>query len=255
MSAKVRINRYLASAGFGSRRKCEDLIRQGLVAVNGNVLTKLAATVDPDVDSVAVNGRPVEREAATRVFVLNKPIGVLSTASDSFNRRTVIDVARENGITERVFPVGRLDYDTSGILILTNDGDLAYRLTHPRFKIEKTYVLKVEGNVADETAAKISSGVELAGYLTRPCSARILERGRGTTTLQIRLMEGRKRQIRGMFAMFGHKTLALARVALGDLAFEDVAPGAIRPLAEFEERRLRELAGLIREGEDQQTCP
>jgi 23S rRNA pseudouridine2605 synthase len=254
MSVRVRINRYLASAGFGSRRKCEEFIRQGLVTVNGNILAKLAAVVDPAIDVIAVNGRSVERPAATRVLVLNKPTGVLSTVSDSFNRKTVIDIVRENGIAERIFPVGRLDFDTSGILILTNDGDLAYRLTHPRFKIEKTYLLTVEGDVAEGTVAKISKGVELAGYKTRPCEVTILERRGSTTALRIRLTEGRKRQIRRMFALFGHRTVSLARVALGDLLFEDVAPGVIRPLTESEERRLRALAGLIREEGDCSTC-
>jgi pseudouridine synthase len=253
MNAKMRINRYLASAGCGSRRKCEDLIRQGRVAVNGETLTKLAAVVDPEIDSVTLEGHRVARCVETRVLVLNKPAGVLSTVSDSFKRRTVIDVAREQGIKQRLFPVGRLDFDTSGILILTNDGDFAFRLTHPRFKIEKTYRVTVEGKVAEETVSRIAGGVDLGAYTTSPCSVAILECGSGTTTLEVRLMEGRKRQIKRMFARFGHRTIELARTAIGDLTFDDVEPGAIRALTAFEERRLRELAGLVREGEDTTT--
>jgi 23S rRNA pseudouridine2605 synthase len=254
MSAKVRINRYLASAGFGSRRKCEELIRRGVVSLNGKALTDLATIVDPDTDSIVVDGRVAARSVETRVLVLNKPVGVLSTVTDSFNRKTVVDIAREHGIVERLFPVGRLDLDTSGILILTNDGDLAYRLTHPRFKIEKTYRVTVEGALTDETASRISNGIELDGYVTKPCVVSILRRGGGTTTVEVRLMEGRKRQIRRMFALFGHRTTELARTALGDLAFEDVAPGAMRALSEREERRLRELAGLARKGEENPIC-
>jgi 23S rRNA pseudouridine2605 synthase len=250
MSAKIRINRYLAAAGFGSRRKCEDLIRRGLVTVNGTPVEQLGTVVDPDVDVIAVDGREAPRSVATRVLVLNKPTGVLSTAADSFGRETVIDLARRQGTGERLFPVGRLDLDTSGILLLTNDGDLAYRLTHPRFKIEKTYRVTVEGRVTRETVSTIASGVNLGAYTTRPCVVRILERRGDATVLEVRLREGRKRQIRRMFALHGHRTIALTRTALGDLAFADVGQGAMRPLTEREERRLRELAGLTGQGED-----
>ena len=250
MSAKVRINRRLASAGVGSRRKCDDLIRAGLVSVNGETLTRLGVFVDPDLDSIAVEGRVVAPAGGPRVLVLNKPTGVLSTVTDSFKRKTVIDLAREHGFPERLFPVGRLDLDTSGILLLTNDGDLAYRLTHPRFKIEKTYRLIVDGMVADDTIAAIESGVEIDGYRTKPCTVAIVKRGRAATTLEVRLTEGRKRQIRRMFGLFDHRTIELARTALGDLRFDDVVPGAMRLLSEREERRLRELAGLAREGEE-----
>jgi 23S rRNA pseudouridine2605 synthase len=250
MNAKVRINRWLASAGVGSRRKCDALISAGHVSVNGETLTRLGVLVDPDLDSIAVEGRIVARPVAPMVLVLNKPTGVLSTVTDSFGRRTVIDLARENGFAERLYPVGRLDLDTSGILLLTNDGDLAYRLTHPRFKFAKTYRLTVEGCVGDDTIAAIESGVELGGYRTQPCTLAIVGRGRGTTTLEVRLTEGRKRQIRRMFELFDHRTIELARTALGDLYFEDLAPGAMRLLTEREERRLRELAGVTREGEE-----
>jgi pseudouridine synthase len=250
MSAKIRINRWLASAGIGSRRKCDELIRAGLVSIDGETLTHLGVLVDPDLDSIAVEGRVIARARAPVVLVLNKPAGVLSTVTDSLKRKTVIDLAREHGFSERLFPVGRLDLDSSGLLILTNDGDLAYRLTHPRFKIEKTYRLTVEGNVGDDTIAAIESGVELGGYRTKPCTVAIVGRDPGTTAIEVRLTEGRKRQIRRMFALFGHRTIELARTALGDLRFEDCVPGAMRLLTEHEERRLRELAGLTREGEE-----
>lgn len=250
MSAAVRINRWLAAAGVGSRRKCDDLIRAGLVSVNGEPMTRLGALVDPDRDAVTVEGRVIGRSVSAVALVLNKPTGVLSTVTDSFHRKTVIDLAREQGFPERLFPVGRLDLDTSGILLLTNDGDLAYRLTHPRFKIEKTYRLTVEGSVEDGTIEAIASGVDLGGYRTKPCTVRLIGRRRGNTTLEVRLTEGRKRQIRRMFAAYGHRTIELARTALGDLRFEDVAPGTMRLLTEREARRLRELAGLTAEREE-----
>jgi len=243
MSAKVRINRWLASAGVGSRRKCDELIRAGLVSINGETLSRLGALVDPNLDSIEVEGRPIGRADAPLVLVLNKPAGVLSTVTDSFKRKTVLDLARKHGFRERLYPVGRLDLDSTGILLLTNDGDLAYRLTHPRFEIEKTYRLVVEGNVADGTIAAIESGVELDGHRTKPCTVAIVGRGAGTTTVDVVLTEGRKRQIRRMFALFDHRTIELSRTAFGDLRFADLLPGAMRALSEREERRLRSLRG------------
>lgn len=250
MSGVVRINRYLASAGYGSRRACEELIRRGAVRVNGAALTKLAAVIDPETDDVTVDGRPVEKPGRRFVLVLNKPTGVMSAVVDTHGRRTVVDIAREQGHGERLYPVGRLDLDTSGILILTNDGDLAYRLTHPRFKIEKRYRVVVAGSVTEETMRSIAAGVDLDGYRTRPCRVALVSRDRGATALDVFLKEGRKRQIRRMFARFGHPVVSLERTALGDLTFDDLAPGAVRALTDAEERRLRELSGLATEGEE-----
>lgn len=254
MSPRMRINRFLAAAGFGSRRACEALIRAGAVSVNGTIVEKLAAVVDSETDTVVVEGRTVAAAPQRLVYVLNKPTGVLSTVVDTHDRRTVVDIAREHGYRERLFPVGRLDLDTSGILILTNDGDLSYRLTHPRFKIEKTYRVDVKGEVEDETAAAIAAGVDLGGYRTKPCRIEILERSGEATVLRVRLREGRKRQIRRMFALHGHPVAALERTALGDLTFDDLAPGRMRALTAREDRRLRELAGLLHEGEDRSSC-
>jgi 23S rRNA pseudouridine2605 synthase len=250
MGGKTRINRYLAAAGFGSRRKCEALIRNGLVAVNGKRLASLATLVDPGVDEVTVEGKRIGDVAGPVVLVLNKPTGVLSTVRDSFRRTTVIDIAREHGYVQRLFPVGRLDQDTSGILLLTNDGKLAYRLTHPRFKIEKTYEVAVEGDVGSETIMTIARGVELDGSMTLPCTVKVLKRTPGVTILELKLREGRKRQIRRMFSICGHRVIALRRTALGPLEFRDCHPGAMRPLTEDERRRLRDVAGLAQSTEE-----
>jgi 23S rRNA pseudouridine2605 synthase len=244
MSRISRINRYLAAAGLGSRRACEDLIRRGLVEVNGKKVDKLSMTIDTDTDRVTVEGREVKPLPTSRLLVLNKPTGVISTASDTHGRKTVIDIAREQGYAERLFPVGRLDRDTSGMLLITNDGDLAYRLTHPKYKVEKVYDVTVAGRVSDGTAKKISRGMQEGDFVTKPCSVTILERDRDSTRLEIRLREGRKRQIRRMLAICGHRVERLHRTALGDLEFPDLAIGDMRPLSEDEERRLRELSGL-----------
>jgi 23S rRNA pseudouridine2605 synthase len=253
MGEKVRINRYLAASGFGSRRSCEELVRTGRVSVNGKRISDLATLIEPGVDMVTVDGAPAEDDRAPVVLVLNKPVGVLSTVRDSFKRRTVIDLARAQGYRERLFPVGRLDLDTSGILLLTNEGTLAHRLTHPRFKIEKTYRVTVKGEVTDETLARIARGIELDGTTTLPCGARVLRRLQGKTMLEIKLKEGRKRQIRRMLAACGHRVLALHRKALGSLEFRDCAPGSMRPLTGRELARLRSMAGLNERVEEKET--
>jgi 23S rRNA pseudouridine2605 synthase len=244
MSRLVRINRYLASAGLGSRRKCEELIRRGEVQVNGECVASLSLEIDPERDTVTVGRREVMRPEKTVLLVLNKPAGILSTASDTHGRKTVIDLARESGYTERLFPVGRLDLDTSGILLITNDGELAFRLTHPRYKVEKTYEAVVEGAVSKRTIDAIASGMRAGDFVTRPCTLRILGRYADKTKLEIRLKEGRKRQIRRMFQLFGHRVISLHRTAIGDLVFDDLDTGELRPLTSEEERRLRECSGL-----------
>ena len=244
MSRIMRINRYLAVAGLGSRRACEDLILKGLVKVNGTPVVNLSLKIDPDEDRVTFEGREIRPVEKSRILVLNKPTGVISTASDTHGRKTVIDIAREHGYRERLFPVGRLDRDTSGMILITNDGDLAYRLTHPKYKIEKVYDVTVGRRVSNGNVEKITKGIDTGDYVTKQCSVSILERDRVSTRLEIRLKEGRKRQIRRMLAMCGHKVKRLHRSALGDLAFDDLKSGDIRPLSEEEENRLRELSGL-----------
>lgn len=244
MSNKVRINRFLANAGLGSRRKCEGLIRSGLVQVNGIAVDRLGMLIDPVEDSVVVEGRSLAQPERRIVLVLDKPEGVLCTVTDSRNRQTVIDIAREKGYMERIYPVGRLDLDTTGVLLLTNDGDLAYRLTHPRFKVEKTYRVIVEGGIEEAAISEIAAGIKLGGYVTRPCSIKVLSKEHGNTTLEVKIREGRKRQIRRMFAHFGHSVVKLRRVAIGDLKFDDLEEGEVRKLRPEEENLLRKLAGL-----------
>ena len=245
MSPKMRINRFLASAGIGSRRNCEDLISEGRVQINGKTISELASFIDTDSDLVSIDGKIIEYCSGKMLLVINKPFGVLSTVQDDRGRRTVIDMVREMGYGERLFPVGRLDMNTTGLLLLTNDGDLAYRLTHPRYKIEKKYVVTVEGLIEDRTVEAIGAGVDLGDYVTMPCPVKVIERSENRSKLEIILKEGKKRQIRRMFAEAGHRVLELRRVALGDLEFSDIEPGDIRPLTKEEEFRLREMTGLL----------
>jgi len=240
----MRINRFLASAGFGSRRKCEDLVRAGSVSINGKVNVNLAATVDVESDVVTVDGIRAVPRGNTRIFVLNKPAGVLCTVSDDRKRKTVLDIAAEKGYGRGLFPVGRLDMYTSGIILLTDDGDLTYRLTHPRFKIDKVYIVKVAGEVRDAEIARIASGIDLDGEKTGPCAITVLERNKYETMMEVVLREGRNRQIRRSFMEIGHKVRRLHRKALGELEFKDLAEGSMRPLSVREEKVLRRQTGL-----------
>jgi len=240
----MRINRFLASAGFGSRRKCEDLVRAGSVSINGMVNVNLAATVDGESDVVTVDGTRAVPRGNTRIFVLNKPAGVLCTVSDEKKRKTVLDVAAEKGYGRRLFPVGRLDMYTSGIILLTDDGDLTYRLTHPRYKIDKVYIVKVAGEVSDSEIARIASGIDLDGEKTGPCAIAVLKRNKSETIAEVVLREGRNRQIRRSFMEIGHKVRRLHRKALGELEFKDLAEGDMRPLSALEEKILRRQTGL-----------
>jgi 23S rRNA pseudouridine2605 synthase len=244
MKRLLRINRYLAAAGFGSRRACDELIRNGDVRINGETVVSLSTLVDPERDRVTVNGVEAEGIEPPVLLALNKPAGVMSTASDTHGRKTVIDIARDAGYRERLFPVGRLDLDTSGIIIITNDGDLAYRLTHPKYKVEKTYRVVVRGVVKRETIDALETGVDIGGFTTQPCSVTVLGMKGDDTEAEIKLKEGRKRQIRRMFRLFGHDVIELRRLAVGDLTFDDLDTGGIRPLTGEEEKRLRELSGL-----------
>ena len=240
----MRINRFLASAGLGSRRKCEDLVRAGSVSINGKVNVNLAATVDVESDVVTVDGIRAVPRGNTRIFVLNKPAGVLCTVSDDRKRKTVLDIAAEKGYGRGLFPVGRLDMYTSGIILLTDDGDLTYRLTHPRFKIDKVYIVKVAGEVRDAEIARIASGIDLDGEKTGPCAITVLERNKSETIVKVVLREGRNRQIRRSFMEIGHKVRRLHRKALGELEFKDLAEGGMRPLSVREEKVLRRQTGL-----------
>jgi pseudouridine synthase len=220
----VRLNRFLASAGLGSRRGVETLIRDGRVTVDGAV-AELGATVDDGAD-VRVDGRPVSTEQRETVL-LNKPAGVVTTARDPQGRRTVLDLV---DTSVRLFPVGRLDLDTTGALLLTNDGDLAHRLMHPRHGVEKTYVADVDGDPGDEALEALRRGVELEDGPTAPAQVRRLGPGR----VELRIHEGRNRQVRRMCEAVGHPVRRLHRSDYAGLTVEELAPGAWRRLTEEE---------------------
>ncbi len=234
----MRINKYLADKGVASRRHADEMIADGRITVNGE-LAALGANVEEG-DEVAVDGVLLENaEKKEEYYLMNKPKGVVCTVSDDRGRKTVMDLLPE-GIG-RVFPVGRLDYGTEGLLILTNDGDLAYRLTHPMTEIPKTYMAKIEGTLTEKDLNPIRSGVELDGVLTKKCKAHIVETNKAYTKVHITITEGRNRQVRRMFESIGRTVELLRRVSIGQLKLTGLDRGKVRPLTETEIAYLKGL--------------
>jgi len=238
----LRLNRFLAASGVASRRKCEELILAGRVSINGQRVVELATRVDPRNDRVTLDGERVALPSRDWTIVLNKPPGYLVAASDARGRRTVMDLLGRT--RERVFPIGRLDYASEGLLLFTNDGELAYRLAHPRFKVEKLYHVEVAGSVEPDAIRSWSSGVLLDDGPTLPAVVQVLEETRRHTLLGVQIREGRKRQIRRMFSLLGYEVTRLVRVRFGPLDLGDLAPGKWRPVRPDELRTLRAAAGL-----------
>jgi 23S rRNA pseudouridine2605 synthase len=241
---KVRLQKVLAEAGFASRRASEELIKAGRVTVDG-VTAHLGESADPETQLIAVDGRPAMAEAK-EYWLLNKPPGVLSAATDARGRRTVVDCVPSRA---RIFPVGRLDLDSTGLLVLTNDGDLAGRLLHPRFHVEKEYKVQVRGVVLKETLEALRRGVVLEDGLTAPAAVQVLEvvrpqRGGPQTSLRVVLHEGRKRQVRRMFDAVGHRVVTLHRTRFDGLTDTGLLPGQARRLSPSELAKLRKQAGL-----------
>ncbi len=234
----MRINKFLADKGIASRRHADEMIAAGRVTVNG-VVAQLGINVEEG-DEVAVDGKLLETaEKKELYFLMNKPKGVICTVSDDRGRKTVMDLLPEG--VGRIFPVGRLDYETEGLLILTNDGDLAYRLTHPMTEIPKTYMAKIEGTLTEQDLNPIRSGVELDGVLTKKCKAHIVETNKAYTKVHITITEGRNRQVRRMFESIGRTVELLRRVSIGQLKLSGLDRGQIRPLTE---REILYLKGL-----------
>lgn len=234
----VRLQKVLAARGLGSRRKCEELILAGRVEVDGQTVTELGARVDSSRQQIRVDGEPL-KPVRHVYYLLNKPEGVLSTNRDPSGRMRTIDLVPQQ---HRLFSVGRLDMHSEGLMLLTNDGDLAHRLTHPRYGVDKTYIVQVAGRISLDFLTRLYRGIHLAEGVVRVRHAEIEGRQKGSTVLKIVLAEGRNREIRRMLAKLGHRVQRLTRVAIGPLRLGKVPPGAHRPLTTEEVRELREVA-------------
>lgn len=233
---KVRLQKYLADCGVASRRKAEELILHGRISVNGNVVTELGIKVD-DKDIICFDGNRVKRKEQMIYILLNKPAGYVTTVKDQFQRPSVIDLV---DVPERIFPVGRLDYETSGLLILTNDGSLTYRLTHPKFKIKKVYMAVIKGIPSWDKIEKFEKGLELEGYVTAPAKFKIIKRFKDTSIVEITIYEGKNRQVRKMCESIGHPVLKLKRICFGHLTLGDLPEGKWRKLKDEEIIKLLE---------------
>lgn len=233
-----RLQKVMARAGVASRRQCEALIQAGLVKVNGQVVTELGVKVDPAKDRIDVRGKRIEAEKK-RTFLFYKPKNVITSMADPRGRRVVADYFRE--IPERVYPVGRLDYDTEGLLLLTNDGDLANRLAHPRYEVDKVYVATVRGKPDPASLERLEKGVKLEDGWTAPARVRLLQAGEKRSKIELIIHEGRNRQVRRMCEAVGHPVLHLIRTRLAFLTLDGIKPGGYRELTPGEIQRLKQL--------------
>ena len=239
---KERLQKVLAKAGMASRRKAEKFIEDGIITVNGVVVTELGTKVNPDKDSIKVNGKLITHIEPKVYIMLNKPKGYITTLNDPQKRPIVTDLIKD--IKQRVFPVGRLDYDTEGILLLSNDGDLAHKLLHPSSKVLKTYLLETCGMLSPSEIRKLKSGIELSDGLTAPAQLNLIKRTKGKSRWEISIYEGRKRQVKRMFEGIGHSIYGLKRVRFGPLGLGGLKPGKYRFLTDREIRGLKNLTGF-----------
>ncbi len=237
-----RLNKIIAGSGIASRRRADELISSGRVVVNGRIVTKSGSKAVWGVDTILVDGQRLPDPPKKAYILLNKPFGYVCTLHDPQGRPIVLDLLGD--LKERVYPVGRLDFDTQGLLILTNDGELAFRLTHPRFGVPRTYKALVEGTIESQSVKKLRKGIMLDDGLTNPARVRMLERGQGRSLLRITLSEGRSREIRRMLEAVGHKTIHLMRTGYGNLSLGTLKVGKYRHLTEEEVKSLRSSVGL-----------
>lgn len=237
INMEERLQKYLAECGIASRRKCEEYIIQGKVQVNGKTITELGVKVNPEKDKITFEGKNVKQEERKVYILLNKPIGYVTTSDEQFGRDKVLDLVK---VRERVVPVGRLDMYTSGALILTNDGDFVYKVTHPKHEIRKTYTVTVKGIIKNEEVEQLRKGVKIDDYTARPAKVKILktDEEKDISRLEITIHEGKNRQVRRMCESVGRRVIALHRSKIGNIGVKDIELGKWRYLKDFEVKTL-----------------
>lgn len=233
MGEIVRLQKYIAMSGKASRRAAEELITAGRINVNGEVIKELGTKVEIGADIIKLDGKIIKPETRNYYIMLNKPTGYVSTVNDQFSRPTVIDLIDEE-IKSRVFPVGRLDYDTEGLLLLTNDGDFTYKVTHPKFNMNKTYIATIKGGIKVSGLNALRRGVTIDDYKTSPAEVEIIDAEKGVTTIKITIHEGKNRQVRKMFDAVGCKVIALKRISIGIVELGNLPLGRWRHLTTHE---------------------
>ena len=234
----MRLQKYMAHCGAASRRKCEEFIKSGLVKVNDKIVTELGTKIDPNVDRVYLNGKRPTLENKKIYIILNKPIGVVTSASDEKDRKTVTDLVPDD---YRVYPVGRLDIDTTGLVFLTNDGELANILMHPKYKIGKKYIATVEGTPNARELSILREGLDIRDLKTSPANVKILKSFKQDSIIEIEIFEGQNHQIKRMFDYIGHKVKKLKRISMGEIELLNLDVGNYRYLSEKEIKYLKGL--------------
>lgn len=235
----MRLQKYLAMCGVASRRKSEMLILQGRVKVNGKVIDELGYKINPNIDIVLVDNKQVIKKENNIYIALNKPEGYITTVKDQFNRPTVLDLVK--GINERIYPIGRLDYDTSGLLLLTNDGDLTYKLTHPKHEIEKVYIAKIKGVPTEKELNEFRNGLKIDNYVTSKAKIKLLKKYNDYSIVKIIIHEGKNRQVRKMCKKINHPVIKLKRIAIGKIELGNLKKGNWRYLSKEEIEYLKGL--------------
>jgi len=232
-----RLQKYMASCGIASRRKCEELILKGLVKVNGDIITELGFKVDPEKDKILYNNKEIKKEEDKIYILLNKPEGYITSVKDERGRKTILDIVK---VKERIYPIGRLDYDTSGLLLLTNDGEIYNKIIHPRVQVDKIYIALCKGEFTKEEIEKFKSGIDIGGYITAEANIKVLsvkhdkKSGIKNSLVEITIHEGKNRQIRKMCSSLNHDVITLKRVKLGNITLGNLKKGEYRNLTNKE---------------------
>lgn len=237
-----RLQKVMSEFGVASRRKCEEMIARGKVKVNGCLITEPGCKVDKEKDIIEVDGKIVRSPETKLYILLNKPTGYITSVKDQFGRPTVLDLLK--GVSVRVFPIGRLDYDTEGLIILTNDGELTYRITHPKHNIDKTYRALVRGRVGQEDIMAFDNGIAIENYMTSPARLEIIREIKGNSMVDITIHEGKNRQVRKMCSTIGHEVIRLKRIKIGDIGLGSLQTGQWRYLTKSEINYLKMLGGI-----------
>lgn len=233
-----RLQKYMARCGVGSRRSCENLITQGRVKVNGNLTAELGTKIDPETDKILVDENIIKPESNKVYIALNKPAGYVSTVKDDRGRKTILDLI---DIDERIYPIGRLDYDTEGLIFLTNDGDIYNKIIHPRKSINKIYIAEIHGIPNDKELKQFETGVDIGDYITAPAKIKIVKKLRNSCICEITIHEGKNRQIRRMCEKINHNVITLKRISIAGIELENLKSGEYRNLTEHEIEYLKHL--------------
>lgn len=233
-----RLQKYMAGCGLASRRKCEEIIAEGRVKVNGVVNREMGYKIDPLIDKVMVDNKLINTEGKKVYIILNKPVGIVSTVKDEKDRQTIMDLVK---VQERVYPIGRLDYDSSGLIIMTNDGEIYNKIIHPRVEINKVYMAILDGTPNTEEIYRFSNGIKIDDYITSNAEIEVVKKYQWSSEVKITIHEGKNRQIRKMCEVIGHEVKELERVSVGDIKLGDLPVGKWRYLSEEELNYLKSL--------------